>query len=205
MLYLSLSHFAISPFHRMGSMSCVLLTSKWNPDLTTQSITPTWCLTEAGLNPLCQAASRNRQQTSETICALWGRLLRILFHGYKLMAWWFFLSCWWGPRRLCLQPAWFVLWGLHEIKSDCWLVWLNPLQIPVSPWIRLVWFVWDLGWNNYLPWFFTSANIDVKLFCRCRLAFLTSLWSITLEPQCCKCLVDCSVYTLFTTTCILTE
>lgn len=199
MLYLSLSHFAIIPSHRMENVSCILFTSRWNPSRPYRasprlgvSLKQNWAPLSGSFQKQIANKWHNTYplwQTSDNFI-LW---LQISTSVNGLMIFSFLL------RRLCLQPVWFML-----AVYNCWLVWLNPLQIPVSPWIRLFWLTWDLGWNKYSPWFFTSANIDVKLFCRCRLAFLTSLGSVTLTPQCYKCL-GCSVYALFPTTCILPE
>lgn len=83
-LYLSLSHFDIIPFHHVENVSWLLFTYKWNAQSAnlghTEHLFPraAWHLTETELSHLHQAASRNRQQASKPLCALQGHLFGIL-------------------------------------------------------------------------------------------------------------------------------
>lgn len=139
MLYLSLSHFAIIPSHRMGNVSCVLFTSRWNPFQPHRASPRLGVSLKQDWAPLSSSFQKQTGNKWHNMYPLWQTSdnfilwLQISASVNSLMI--FFLSCW-GD---CLQPVWFMLWGLHEIKTNCWLVWLNPLQIPVSPWIGLFW------------------------------------------------------------------
>lgn len=101
MLYLSLSHFDIIPFHHTENVSCVLFTYKWNPQCLNAEhaghllASTTWCLNNwSRTEPSLSSSFQKWLEHMTQYVHFRARLLGILFYCfesvYLLMTWWLF-------------------------------------------------------------------------------------------------------------------